>query len=59
VDGAAEDRFFFTIGHSVTLSLAALNLSPPATIMPATIALSIVFVGADILAARGATCARG
>lgn len=40
----------FTIGHSITLSLAALNLvmPPPALIEPA-IALSIVFVGADNL----------
>jgi len=41
---------FFTIGHSVTLSLAALNLvTPPATIIEPAIALSIVFVGADNL----------
>lgn len=40
----------FTIGHSITLSLAALNvLSPPATIIEPAIALSIVFVGADNL----------
>jgi hypothetical protein len=40
----------FTIGHSVTLSLAALNVySPPATIIEPAIALSIVFVGADNL----------
>ena len=40
----------FTIGHSVTLSLAALNiLSPPASIIEPAIALSIVFVGADNL----------
>ena len=40
----------FTIGHSVTLSLAALNvLSPPATLIEPAIALSIVFVGADNL----------
>jgi hydrogenase/urease accessory protein HupE len=40
----------FTIGHSITLSLAALNVvtPPPAVIEPA-IALSIVFVGADNL----------
>jgi len=41
---------FFTIGHSVTLSLAALNLvTPPATLIEPAIALSIVFVGADNL----------
>jgi hydrogenase/urease accessory protein HupE len=40
----------FTLGHSLTLSLAALNLvSPPATIVEPAIALSIVFVGADNL----------
>ena len=40
----------FTIGHSITLSLAAMNvLTPPATIIEPAIALSIVFVGADNL----------
>lgn len=40
----------FTIGHSVTLTLAALNLLlPPATLVEPAIALSIVFVGADNL----------
>ncbi|MPZ18933.1 MAG: hypothetical protein GEV06_13610 [Luteitalea sp.] len=40
----------FTLGHSITLSLAALDLlSPPAGIVEPTIALSIVFVGADNL----------
>jgi hypothetical protein len=40
----------FTAGHSVTLSLAALDLvTPPASIVEPTIALSIVFVGADNL----------
>ena len=40
----------FTIGHSITLSLAALNLvTPPATLVEPAIALSIVFVGADNL----------
>ncbi len=40
----------FTIGHSITLTLAALDvLSPPATIVEPVIALSIVFVGADNL----------
>src|SRR5213594_3907108 len=38
----------FTVAHSVTLSLAALNiLSPPARIIEPAIALSIVYVGAD------------
>jgi len=40
----------FTIAHSITLSLAALNLvSPPARIIEPAIALSIVYVGADNL----------
>jgi len=40
----------FTIGHSITLSLAALNIvSPPASLIEPAIALSIVFVGADNL----------
>ena len=40
----------FTVGHSVTLSLAALNVvTPPATVIEPAIALSIVFVGADNL----------
>jgi hydrogenase/urease accessory protein HupE len=40
----------FTIGHSITLSLAALNIvTPPATIVEPAIALSIIFVGADNL----------
>jgi hydrogenase/urease accessory protein HupE len=44
----------FTIGHSVTLSLAALNiLSPPARLIEPAIALSIVFVGADNLVRGG------
>jgi hydrogenase/urease accessory protein HupE len=43
----------FTIGHSVTLSVAAMGLaSPPARIIEPAIALSIVFVGADNLLAR-------
>jgi hydrogenase/urease accessory protein HupE len=46
----------FTLGHSVTLSLAALNLvAPPSQVIEPAIALSIVYVGADnLLAARGA-----
>ncbi len=44
----------FTIGHSVTLSLAALNLvTPPPTVIEPAIALSIVFVGADNLVRGG------
>src|SRR5207249_4801807 len=44
----------FTAAHSVTLSLAALNLvSPPARIIEPAIALSIVYVGADNLLVRG------
>jgi hypothetical protein len=44
----------FTIGHSVTLSLAALDIvSPPATLVEPAIALSIVFVGADNLVRGG------
>jgi hydrogenase/urease accessory protein HupE len=40
----------FTIAHSITLSLAALNLvTPPARIIEPAIALSIVYVGADNL----------
>lgn len=40
----------FTIGHSVTLSLAALGMmAPPETLIEPAIALSIVFVGADNL----------
>jgi len=40
----------FTVAHSITLSLAALNIvSPPARIIEPAIALSIVYVGADNL----------
>jgi hydrogenase/urease accessory protein HupE len=40
----------FTIGHSITLSLAALDVvSPPANVVEPVIALSIIFVGADNL----------
>ena len=40
----------FTLGHSITLSLAALDVvSPAAAIVEPVIALSIVFVGADNL----------
>ena len=46
----------FTVGHSITLSLAALNIvAPPARIVEPAIALSIVYVGADnLLATKGA-----
>jgi hydrogenase/urease accessory protein HupE len=44
----------FTVAHSITLSLAALNLViPPARIIEPAIALSIVYVGADNLLIRG------
>ena len=45
----------FTIGHSITLSLAALDLlSPPARFIEPLIALTIVVVGADnLLVLRG------
>ena len=40
----------FTVGHSITLSLAALDIvTPPPSIIEPAIALSIVFVGADNL----------
>ena len=44
----------FTVAHSITLSLAALNLvTPPPWIVEPAIALSIVYVGADNLTVRG------
>jgi hydrogenase/urease accessory protein HupE len=44
----------FTVGHSVTLTLAALNyVSPPPSIIEPAIALSIVFVGVDNLVRGG------
>jgi hydrogenase/urease accessory protein HupE len=44
----------FTVAHSITLSLAALNLvTPPARLIEPAIALSIVYVGADNLLIRG------
>jgi len=44
----------FTVAHSITLSLAALNIvSPPARLIEPAIALSIVYVGADNLMVRG------
>ena len=43
----------FTIAHSITLSLAALDLvRPPASIIEPAIALSIVYVGVDNLLVR-------
>jgi len=43
----------FTVAHSLTLSLAALNIfSPPARLIEPAIALSIVYVGADNLLMR-------
>ncbi len=49
----------FTLGHSVTLSLAALDIvSPPATVIEPVIALSIVFVGVDNLLVHRDTRAR-
>ena len=50
----------FTAAHSVTLSLAALNIfTPPAFIVEPAIALSIVYVGADNLMVRGGRDVRG
>jgi len=44
----------FTVAHSITLSLAALNIvTPPARVIEPAIALSIVYVGADNLLVRG------
>jgi hydrogenase/urease accessory protein HupE len=44
----------FTVAHSVTLSLAVLNIvNPPARIVEPAIALSIIYVGADNLTVRG------
>ena len=44
----------FTVAHSITLSLAALNIvTPPARVVEPAIALSIVYVGADNLMVRG------
>ena len=46
----------FTIGHSITLSLAALDIvSPPARFIEPLIALTIVVVGADNLLVLGGT----
>ena len=44
----------FTVAHSITLSLAALNIvTPPARLIEPAIALSIVYVGADNILAKG------
>ncbi len=44
----------FTLAHAITLSLAALNIvSSPTRIIEPALALSIVYVGADNLLARG------
>src|SRR5262245_25142450 len=44
----------FTLAHSITLSIAALNLvSPPSRLVEPLIALSIVYVGVDNLMVRG------
>jgi hydrogenase/urease accessory protein HupE len=50
----------FTAAHSVTLSLAALNIfSPSPRIVEPAIALSIIYVGADNLTVRGGRDVRG
>jgi hydrogenase/urease accessory protein HupE len=50
----------FTVAHSITLSLAALNIvTPPARLIEPAIALSIVYVGADNLLVRGGRDVRG
>ncbi len=50
----------FTVAHSITLSLAALEiLTPPGRIVEPAIALSIVYVGADNLMVRGGRDMRG
>ena len=43
----------FTLAHSITLTLAALNVvSPPASVIEPAIALSIIYVGVDNLLVR-------
>ena len=50
----------FTVAHSITLSLAALNIvTPPARLIEPAIALSIVYVGADNILAQGGRDVRG
>jgi hydrogenase/urease accessory protein HupE len=47
----------FTVGHSITLSLAALNIvNPPGWLVEPAIALSIVVVGADNLLQQREKC---
>ena len=44
----------FTVAHSITLTLAALDIyTPPSRLVEPAIALSIVYVGADNLLVRG------
>lgn len=44
----------FTLGHALTLTLAALNLiAPPARLVDPAIALSIVYIGVDNLMVQG------
>jgi hydrogenase/urease accessory protein HupE len=50
----------FTVAHSITLSLAALNIvTPPSRLIEPAIALSIVYVGADNILAKGGRDVRG
>jgi hydrogenase/urease accessory protein HupE len=50
----------FTVAHSITLSLAALGIvTPPARLIEPAIALSIVYVGADNILAKGGRDVRG
>jgi hypothetical protein len=50
----------FTLAHSVTLSMAALNIfSPSARLVDPAIALAIIYVGADNLMVRGGPDVRG
>jgi hydrogenase/urease accessory protein HupE len=50
----------FTVAHSITLSLAVLQLfTPPARVIEPAIALSIVYVGADNLLVRSGRDLRG
>jgi hydrogenase/urease accessory protein HupE len=56
--GSVRRLFFvvtsFTVAHSITLSIAALNiLSPPSRVVEPLIALSIIYVGCDNLLIRG------
>ena len=50
----------FTVAHSITLTLAALSIvTPPARLIEPAIALSIVYVGADNILAKGGRDVRG